>query len=840
MQRKQEKIDKEWADFAQFLADQGYWEQDIMSGLDELKKSGKLTVSPNFSERLVWGLANRMGEVQQTTERLASEWFDPLAWKVTAKWLATAPVSYAGDVVGTSFEPVAAAVSPLIQSGIKKLGQEENVAKLGSEWEEIRQKYPNFADFVEGTANISSLLPFSPKATTPIKEGIKTVWAKTLQTAETLAPNLTKQAKKLVSQADMGFRKQAEEIALPKLSEMGMREKQKVTGDVIETKPWLFKKEELVRSPQEALAIEEVSRMLKEGKLKKWGTELQKSTAISDEITGLAEALKWRLDNTPNPVNIPKAEIETLLDTISKNIDRNPFLKAGELDRSAQQIIKNIREQLTKDSYTPSELLDIRKQLDADIKTYKGEKAFSPDIENAFSTTLRDIRQGINNKISELVPDVEVRNFLDRQSALYIARDNVDLKWSKQANSLIGRTLTKIQSATWIPRTEIIELTTALGLLGASSLAPIVTPIAVWAVAFSGGKKALWAILSPKNKTRLANVLTKLDEAIKKNPKDLELRKAKELLTNLPKNGNTSTNIRRPSNNRSSNPQSVKKPEKVTIVKPSPQVKPVEKVETMTKWEAILYRKNGKIYAKDNQATRDALKRSGIDIEPDGEIKKQLTFYPEDDFRPDVTPKTVKPVEKTVKPKNLTEWKQSATMNDMETKKLIEEARKYKSAEEFIKAQGQPMYHWTNAIFDKFDISKIWSQTDEWIWWRWFYFAPDKEMARIAPWGNWTKYVKEVYVDKNKLFDISKYKDVAKLADDLDMWEWNFTMWTDWIIRPNYSQVRQFTSHIEDLWFDWVLVNRRWKWTELVIFNPKNIKTKEELYKIYENSKSLK
>lgn len=118
------------------------------------------------------------------------------------------------------------------------------------------------------------------------------------------------------------------------------------------------------------------------------------------------------------------------------------------MDRSAQQIIKNIREQLTKDSYTPSELLDIRKQLDADIKTYKGERAFSPDIENAFSTTLRDIRQGINNKISELVPDAEVRNFLDRQSALYIARDNVDLKWSKQANSLIGRTLTKIQSAT--------------------------------------------------------------------------------------------------------------------------------------------------------------------------------------------------------------------------------------------------------------------------------------------------------------------------------------------------------------------------------------------------------
>lgn len=37
--------------------------------------------------------------------------------------------------------------------------------------------------------------------------------------------------------------------------------------------------------------------------------------------------------------------------------------------------------------------------------------------------------------------------------------------------------------------------------------------------------------------------------------------------------------------------------------------------------------------------------------------------------------------------KALIKKKQSATIDDMETKKLIEEARKYKSADEFIKAQ---------------------------------------------------------------------------------------------------------------------------------------------------------
>ncbi len=37
---------------------------------------------------------------------------------------------------------------------------------------------------------------------------------------------------------------------------------------------------------------------------------------------------------------------------------------------------------------------------------------------------------------------------------------------------------------------------------------------------------------------------------------------------------------------------------------------------------------------------------------------------------------------------------------------LIQEARKYKSAEEFVKAQGEPSYHGTSAKFDKFDPKK--------------------------------------------------------------------------------------------------------------------------------------
>ena len=59
---------------------------------------------------------------------------------------------------------------------------------------------------------------------------------------------------------------------------------------------------------------------------------------------------------------------------------------------------------------------------------------------------------------------------------------------------------------------------------------------------------------------------------------------------------------------------------------------------------------------------------------------------------------------------------------------LIQEARKYKSAEEFVKAQGTPVYHGTNKSFTQFDKTKIGSQQgfDE----SGFFFTTDLEKAK--------------------------------------------------------------------------------------------------------------
>ena len=165
---------------------------------------------------------------------------------------------------------------------------------------------------------------------------------------------------------------------------------------------------------------------------------------------------------------------------------------------------------------------------------------------------------------------------------------------------------------------------------------------------------------------------------------------------------------------------------------------------------------------------------------------------------------------------------------------LATEAKKYKSADEFVSSNVN-MYHWTNAKFDEFDIGKIGSQTDDWLYGRWFYFSPSESYAKNAPrW--WAKEVMRVSVDTDRLFDIRKYNDLEEFADMLDMSSSALRKSSDWTIRPLLPHINQFTSKVEDLWFDGVKVVNNGKIWEVVIFDPSNIKTETQLKEIREQA----
>jgi hypothetical protein len=171
--------------------------------------------------------------------------------------------------------------------------------------------------------------------------------------------------------------------------------------------------------------------------------------------------------------------------------------------------------------------------------------------------------------------------------------------------------------------------------------------------------------------------------------------------------------------------------------------------------------------------------------------------------------KTVLSPQKTVKPKNLTEWKQSATMGDMETKKLIEEARK------------TPVYHWTNVEFREFDPKRINTVESSWDYiGEWFYFTTSKESAKKyaqqAVKKNWGKEViKEVTLDMKKPFIINSKSDIQKL-NDIFWWEDNRIE----LLLDNPKAIRE---KLQSLWYDWLIDNLYW---QRAVFNEKQIISK--------------
>ena len=552
--RGQVDIEAKKKQFVGDMLQKWYKKEDIFTALDKLSEQWEFTAKSNFATRTISGFESRMWEMWNTTENL-SNIQNPLLR--TGAWIA----SYGWDVVATAFQPVVSAlepiVSPVVQKIVEKTWQTQNVQDLSNQYWEFKKNYPILADNIEGLLNISQLAPLSPKITKPIVSSVK-------EAGKVITPNLAKQAKSLSRSADEWFRMQAEEIAVPNLKEMGIRDKTKIAWDVVETKWfWPFKKQEIVRSPQEALAIEETARLLKEGKVKKWVSEIKNAEAVGWEIWTLANELRSNIMQTAPDIKIKKTDVENLFTDISKRIEDNPVMR-GDIKESANKLVEQLKKNLNKEDYNGIDILDLRQKLDSDIAKYVWDSAFDPKIETAFTSAFKEFRQGLNGKISELAPNAEVRNLLDRQSALFRVKENLETKWTRQANSTVGRLISKVQNVTGVPRTEIIELATALGLLWAWALSSVVNPIAtavtVWMWAKAIGKR----ILSPANKAKLSSMLSKLDDYAKKNPSQAkEIEQIKQTF-NQSKNVWTTSNIRGDSNSWPS-AKSVKYPTKTTV-----------------------------------------------------------------------------------------------------------------------------------------------------------------------------------------------------------------------------------------------------------------------------------
>ncbi len=136
-----------------------------------------------------------------------------------------------------------------------------------------------------------------------------------------------------------------------------------------------------------------------------------------------------------------------------------------------------------------------------------------------------------------------------------------------------------------------------------------------------------------------------------------------------------------------------------------------------------------------------------------------------------------------------------------------------------LNEDGTPkvFYHGTREKFTEFDKSKIGSNTDDGVYGKGFYFSSYRKQSE-----QYGELMPCYLALKNPLV-LSNYQSIAELADALDMSESNFSE-SGGIIKPRYSFVSQFTSHVKSAGFDGVIVDYGSS-NEIVVFEPTVIKS---------------
>ncbi len=173
------------------------------------------------------------------------------------------------------------------------------------------------------------------------------------------------------------------------------------------------------------------------------GTHLQSVNTIHEAIGTTAQDLRSQL--RASKVSFTPQEFNKYLTQVKSELSDNPSI-VGDAEKSASKIISKFKSLVATHGYTPEGLLDARQGLDTWISSQKGGAVFNPTTENAISIALRGVRQGGNTFLSDLVPDVAVKQMLAHQTNLYDAIDNIAPKALKEGGSLLERLVGKIKA----------------------------------------------------------------------------------------------------------------------------------------------------------------------------------------------------------------------------------------------------------------------------------------------------------------------------------------------------------------------------------------------------------
>lgn len=226
---------------------------------------------------------------------------------------------------------------------------------------------------------------------------------------------------------------------------------------------------------------------------------------IADAKDAEAENLSGFLKN--NDAKIPDDTLINSLSDARAQLAKNPWATTADGSKAADAVINGALETIQNNPQTASGVLQARKDFDSWISGIKSDGVFDPNLETPITAAVRQVRQTLNNIVSNAVPDANVQQSLKTQSNMYRAMDAIETKGGYEGKNVISRIAQKTGNV--IPGKGMIAKGAVL--LGGSTGAALAPAIATGVgAAYLAGK----AIKSPITRKAIGLGLSGIGDAI--------------------------------------------------------------------------------------------------------------------------------------------------------------------------------------------------------------------------------------------------------------------------------------------------------------------------------------
>lgn len=179
--------------------------------------------------------------------------------------------------------------------------------------------------------------------------------------------------------------------------------------------------------------------------------------AVQNHITGQAKKLRQFIMQAGNPrirKNDLALEMSQAIEEYTKSSGYRGITPDAQtiVQALAEDALKLVSESGTRNTVSAMDLLNIRQQFDDLInEAYAG--VLESTSASARAKASRVVRNILNDKLKELTPGDDARQLLDRQHNAYLARDRMNNKRNKEANTTLGIVARRLKDAALLPST---------------------------------------------------------------------------------------------------------------------------------------------------------------------------------------------------------------------------------------------------------------------------------------------------------------------------------------------------------------------------------------------------